>query len=144
MRRVFGPRNRTGSLFLFLAITACFASSALASTPAWVKAFDAATASGTAGVDYPAGLQYATAVYDKDSNRLIVYGGLGPDSVSSDVWALDSANKIGETPHWTKVTPSSGSAPAGRWMHIAAYDPDLKAMMVFGGKKADSTCLSDV
>lgn len=76
-----------------------------------------------------------TAVYDPNSNRLILFGGEGHfsgDPAKSDVWVLSNANGTGGTPQWTLLTPV-GPAPPGRVRHRAVYDTDNNRMILFGG-----------
>ncbi len=56
----------------------------------------------------------------------------------NDVWALD----LGGTPTWSQLTPS-GTPPAGRYAHAAAYDPTRNRMLVYGGGN-NNTVFGDV
>jgi hypothetical protein len=77
-----------------------------------------------------------SAVYDAASNRMIVFGGnFGDQSISDQLWMLSNANALTGTPAWTQLTPG-GDLITGRYGHIAVYDPDLNAMLVYGGHAA--------
>ena len=77
-----------------------------------------------------------SAVYDAASNRMIVFGGnFGDQSISDQLWMLYNANALSGTPAWTQSTPG-GDRITGRFGHIAVYDPDLNAMIVYGGHAA--------
>jgi hypothetical protein len=75
-----------------------------------------------------------TAVYDPDSNRMIIFaGGTGGSNVDgNDVWVLSNANGLGGTPSWHKLVPR-GTPPAPRDSHTAVYDTTHKRMVIFGG-----------
>lgn len=75
-----------------------------------------------------------TAVYDKKSNRMILYGGLSavPSVYYSDVWIVENANGLGGRPRWRRVSVR-GSGPGDRHAHAAAYDPSSNRMIVYGG-----------
>ncbi len=80
-----------------------------------------------------------TAVYDTNTNRMIVFGGsVGVGSTGSpllvnEVWVLENADAAEEDnpPKWTKLSPADG--PSGRAAHTAVYDPSNNRMIVFGG-----------
>jgi hypothetical protein len=84
-----------------------------------------------------------SAVYDQDSNRMIVFGGgLGRSSpCENDVWALTDAD--GNGGEWIRLNPT-GSAPAPRMQHASAYDPITNTMIVYGGQNCFSTIFGDV
>ncbi|MBI1885541.1 MAG: hypothetical protein HYS09_04400 [Chloroflexi bacterium] len=95
----------------------------LGGTPAWTEL------SPTGG---PPGARYDhAAVYDANTNRMIVFGGVATTKFN-DVWVLTNANGLGGTPTWSQLTPSGGP-PAGRQGPTAVYDPASNRMVVFGG-----------
>lgn len=83
-----------------------------------------------------------TAVYDPDSNTMIVFGGANSNGLLNDVWILSNANGASGTPTWTQVTPT-GTPPAARSGAGAVYDATLNRMIVFGGNNGD-TYFNDV
>src|SRR5439155_18726844 len=92
------------------------------------------------------GRAYHTAVYDADSNRMIVFGGQRGDTlVSNDVWVLTNANGTGAAaPTWIQL-PTTGAPPARRMQHTAVYDPGANRMIVFGGAdRFGGTVFNDV
>lgn len=80
-----------------------------------------------------------TAVYDTNTNRMIVFGGsvgvgsTGSPLLTNEVWVLENADATEEAnpPKWTKLAPADG--PSGRAAHTAVYDPSNNRMIVFGG-----------
>lgn len=97
-------------------------------TPQWIQL----TPDGTP----PAPRSWASGVYDASTNRLLVFGGheyvQGAHVYVNDVWVLLNANGLGGTPEWVEVIPS-GTLPAGRSNHAAAYDPTTRRLIAFGG-----------
>jgi len=73
-----------------------------------------------------------TAVYDQNSNRMIVFGGVGDAGALGDIWVLINANGIGGVPTWVQLAPT-GIAPAARFYHSAVYDAASNRMIVMNG-----------
>jgi hypothetical protein len=76
---------------------------------------------------------------------MIVFGGCTGDTCTAyqnDVWVLTNANGQGGKPTWVQLAPS-GSQPAPRWLHAAAYDPVNNRMIIYGGADQSST-FSDI
>jgi hypothetical protein len=73
------------------------------------------------------------AVYDPNTNRMIIFGG-GNDGLNdrNDTWVLSNANGLDGTPQWMPIAPS-GVLPAPREIHMQTYDPGANVMTVFGG-----------
>lgn len=86
----------------------------------------------------PAARSYATAIYDPDGDRMVVFGGRDSASVFNDVWALS----LSGTPAWTQVVPT-GAPPAVRCAHTAIHDPVRDRMVVFDGRGTVSSQLFD-
>ena len=80
-----------------------------------------------------------TAVYDTNSNRMIIFGGKvgvgsnGSSVLTNEVWVLENADSLDaeNPPEWMKLSPTGG--PSGRAEHTAVYDPGNNRMVVFGG-----------
>lgn len=93
------------------------------------------TANGAPGS--PPKRAFATAVYDAGSNRMIVFGGGTfttnlTEKTFNDVWVLSSANSVGGTPAWTKLSPAA-PLPTVRSQTTAVFDAANNRMIVFGG-----------
>jgi N-acetylneuraminic acid mutarotase len=88
--------------------------------------------------------QGVKAVYDRGSNRLIVFGGVtnACGTVSNEIWVLSHANGGGETPTWTQLVPA-GPGPEPIQGHSAVYDAANNRMIVHGGGTAEGL-LNDV
>jgi hypothetical protein len=92
----------------------------------------------------PQGRYGHTATYDPNTNRMTIFGGaLGlPSPCANDVWLLDGANGRGSA-SWIALTPS-GTPPAARQYHAAAYDPTTDSMIIFGGNNCSTGYFNDV
>lgn len=90
----------------------------------------------------PAARQYASAVYDPNTNRMIIYGGDSGGSPWGDAWYLTNANGRGGTASWTQLTPT-GTAPSARTGHAAYYDSVNNRMMFYGGFSSGTLALGD-
>jgi hypothetical protein len=127
---VFGGYNPTGSgetNDVWVLINATGA----AGVPTWQQVIPNAPAG------LPATRQAHSAVYDRATNRLIIFGGgqAGGGAFSvlfQDVWVLTFANNAGGTPQWIPLTPSGGP-PAPREGHAAVYNQATNEMFLFGG-----------
>jgi hypothetical protein len=83
----------------------------------------------------------ASAVYDPDRQRMIVFGGVASDGTpQSDVWALD-LTPLSE--NWTPLA-TAGNRPAPRTQHTAVYDEVNQRMVIFGGRDSRGVLLNDV
>lgn len=96
----------------------------LGGTPAWTELSPAGSA--------PAPRDFASAVYDPNSNTMAFFGGNEGATNFNDVWTLSNANGQGGTPTWTQLNPS-GTAPSARLYQSAVYDPNSNMMTIFGG-----------
>jgi hypothetical protein len=97
--------------------------------PAWSKP----TFSGSLT---PAPRQNHQAVYDPQSNRMIVVGGLSFDGTKlellNDVWVLTNANgNDAQPPVWVKL--AAGAGPSPRHAFAAAYDLNNNRLSIAGG-----------
>jgi hypothetical protein len=79
----------------------------------------------------PSGRADHRAVYDKASNRMIIFGGgnNGIMSVPNDVWVLTNANGLGGTPQWIQLNPT-GQIPPQLEGYAAGYDPANNVLIV--------------
>lgn len=93
-------------------------------TPAWTQLSPMGST--------PTARESASAVYDAQNNRMIVYGGDAGSTNFGDVWVLSNANGTGGTPAWSQLTPL-GTAPMTRAGHSAIYDSVNNRMTIFGG-----------
>jgi hypothetical protein len=90
----------------------------------------------------PPGRQGHQAVYDPNTNSMIVWGGQNGGGYCggyTDVWVLSNANGLGGTPVWTQLSPS-GASPAGDYFSSAAYDSVHNTLIVFGGSQTAGSC----
>ncbi len=67
-------------------------------------------------------------IHDPVRNRLVLFGGFDGSEYHNDTWVV---NPGGET-EWRRL-PTLGSPPPGRSRHVAVYDPQTDAMIVYGG-----------
>ncbi len=74
--------------------------------------------------------------YDTQSDRVILFGGLGQDGYSGDTWAYDSAANA-----WTDRTTTNH--PEGRRSMGMAYDSSADRIILFGGTNASLTGQQD-
>ncbi|MBV9303966.1 MAG: VCBS repeat-containing protein [Acidobacteriaceae bacterium] len=80
-----------------------------------------------------------TAVYDPNSNEMIIFAGaasvsgqVSDEYLANDVWVLSNANGLGGTPAWSQLSPS-GILPPQVNAATAVYDQISNRMTVFGG-----------
>lgn len=69
-------------------------------------------------------------VWDSVENRVLLFGGLGPEGSFADVWALDM-----ETLQWSEIATNQGPAP--RLNFAASFDPAGR-LIVIGGNAGSS------
>jgi hypothetical protein len=109
-----------------------------ASTPTWSPVFPSWTTLDTA----PArGGQ--TAVYDSNTNNMIVYGGVdGEFNLPFNPYLQSNANNSGGAfaGAWSELYPNSNWYPPPRYWHSAVYDKTNNRMIIFGGC-GDAECL---
>jgi hypothetical protein len=72
-----------------------------------------------------------TAIYDPVGDRMVVFGGTDFISTDDTVWELS----LSGAPQWRAMTPD-GTAPVGRLLHSAIYDPIRRRMIMLGGADA--------
>jgi N-acetylneuraminic acid mutarotase len=84
----------------------------------------------------PPGIFGQGMVYDKESDRIIMFGGaaFGPkrdvDTIFSDTWAYDYNTNI-----WTKMNPKI--SPSARIYFAMTYDDSNDKVILWGGRKID-------
>src|SRR5262249_51970160 len=80
--------------------------------------------------------RFAAAVaYDRNGNKLILFGGANADlsgPYRNDAWVLSNANGLGGTPRWMQLQPSN-TPPTGRRYLSGAYVPATNRFIIFGG-----------
>src|SRR5262249_5332902 len=92
--------------------------------PAWVQL----SPSGSS----PAPRGHHGAVYDPNTNSMIVYGGHNCFSTDfSDVWVLSNANGLGGTPVWTQLSPTGGGPGTRQIADNITYDSTNNRLIVF-------------
>ena len=96
----------------------------LATTPIWTQLTPAGTG--------PSPRESSTAIYDPNSNTLVIYGGDAGGTPFGDLWVLSSANGKGGTPTWTELFPLN-NGPVARSGHTAVYDSVDNLMTIYGG-----------
>lgn len=74
----------------------------------------------------PPPLGYYEAAYDAGSDRVIVFGGYGPEARSDETWAYDL-----DADAWTRMAPAD--SPSARTYHAMTYDPVRDQVLMFGG-----------
>jgi hypothetical protein len=74
----------------------------------------------------------ASAVYASTTDKMIVFGGWDGVQDTDEVWVLDDASASSASPSW-RLLATGGVRPPGTSGHVAAYDEQLDAMIVFGG-----------
>lgn len=85
------------------------------------------------GASQPVGRTRHALVYDDARQRVLMFGGEGPDGPLGDLWAWD-----GET--WEErqsQDPEADGEPRPRRDHALAYDPARDRVVLFGGGSAD-------
>ncbi|MFZ0732892.1 MAG: kelch repeat-containing protein [Candidatus Sulfotelmatobacter sp.] len=105
-------------------------------SPAW-KAY---SATGT----LPPVREGQVAVYDPNTNKMIVFGGTDCNgNYYNDLWILSNADGSTATPSWAQVTPI-GTGPSPRSQATAIYDSVNNVMTVFGGGSSTTAVYGDV
>ena len=85
----------------------------------------------------PPALAYASAVYDRDNQTVVLFGGVDAQGhPSDDTWVWN-----GRT--WTDYPGSEILAPPARAMASMAFDPKLHQLILFGGIGAGGQLLND-
>ncbi|MCK4609426.1 MAG: hypothetical protein KAT71_08085 [Gammaproteobacteria bacterium] len=80
----------------------------------------------------------ATAVYDTNRNRFIIFGGLTGNNTSNNVFYNDTWELKADADgiyRLTRLAPT-GTKPEARWLQASVYDEDNDRMVMFGGDHA--------
>jgi hypothetical protein len=88
----------------------------------------------------PAPRYGASAVFDAEQRRMVVYGGAdAAGQPLGDVWFLS----LDDPPQWLPVAPG-GTPPPARFFAMAAYDAEGERMLLFGGTQDNDGALNDL
>lgn len=69
--------------------------------------------------------------YDPALKEVVLFGGYDPHvRADGDTWVYQDGS-------WTNLTPTLTVSPPARWGGAFAYDPTLKAVVLFGGRTVD-------
>jgi hypothetical protein len=91
----------------------------------------------------PAPRTWHNAVYDPNTNSMIVIGGQDCFSTTfGDAWVLSNANGFGGAPHWAQLSPTGN--PGGRRAASAVYNPATNRLIVYGGATQSGAYPGDV
>lgn len=103
----------------------------LGEDPTWVPISDSIYPSigvGPGGDGHGPGVRLAATIDDPFRDRLLVFGGLGVELPTSEVWALP----LSGTAVWTRLIPD-GVIPGSNYGHGAIFDSHTDRMVVVGG-----------
>ena len=98
----------------------------------WAYDFNTDTWTDMEPAEGPSGLIGPRMVYDAESDRVILFGGIDAANISTglkyldDTWAYDW-----DSNSWTKMEPEL--VPLGRNYHAMAYDSDSDRVIMWGG-----------
>jgi hypothetical protein len=85
---------------------------------------------------HPSSHALSTIVFDQLSDRALLFGGYWSDGSSSytfgDLWILNHPTGANGSPQWLSVSPT-GSSPASRCGHVAAYAPNEDRLIITSG-----------
>ncbi len=73
-----------------------------------------------------------SAVYDSDTNEMIVFAGDTGAGGVNDTWVLSNANGSGGTPTWTQLAPTGGP-PGARARPAAVMNAAANPLTIFAG-----------
>src|SRR5580765_2757276 len=72
----------------------------------------------------PPGLLGHTMAYDAVRRRVVLFGGLDLNTVTSDTWLWDGTT-------WSQA--ATPARPTPHWLHAMSYDSDRDRMVTYGG-----------
>jgi hypothetical protein len=98
-----------------------------------------APSSGPTCLAAPAGRTSAFSFYDKDEQKVVLYGGESMPRYGRvrDMWAWDGRC-------WAVLRPADGQLPSARSRGFTAYDPDHQRILLFGGEGGGAPALREV
>ena len=104
-------------------------------------------AQGTWTQDGPPARYYTSAIYDSVTDQMVVFGGYSGTVPLNDLWSVPNIVKAGQQVttypyHWVQEFPT-GTAPAARYGHGAAYDSVSNRMILFAGASSNTSCFYD-
>ncbi|HOB70584.1 MAG TPA: kelch repeat-containing protein, partial [bacterium] len=70
--------------------------------------------------------------YDKNRNRIVLFGGLTEDGINDETWEWDGAK-------WEKIIPENNIFPSARHGHSMIYDESLQKVLLYGGNTAEGS-----
>jgi N-acetylneuraminic acid mutarotase len=76
----------------------------------------------------PKGRNMTSLTYDKQTDRVILFGGFVDFSLRADTWAYDF-----NTDTWEEIKSSEGTPPRGRHSHVMVYDAEADRTILYGG-----------
>jgi hypothetical protein len=119
----------------FLAIALLTLTSGLAQAQTWTQ-------------DGPPPRYHHTGIFDSVTDQMVIFGGLQQSGLPlNDVWAAPGIVTAGQTvtttPYLLQQVFPTGTLPAARYGHGAAYDSVSNRMIVFGGATSSTACLND-
>ena len=92
----------------------------------WAYDFDSNTWTNMTTTNQPLMRQFAGFAYDSESDRVILFGGWGPDENYDDTWSYDYNSNT-----WTQLSPAT--SPSARYCGDMAYDSGSDRAILFGG-----------
>jgi hypothetical protein len=108
----------------------------IAARPSWGQDWvDLTPATGPA----PVARALASAVFDSQERRMVVFAGRDASVTRNDVWAFDL-----DTHAWTDLTPLAGPEPIARLTPVSVYDPVGHRMITWSGQGTGGTFFNDV
>jgi hypothetical protein len=113
---------------------------------AFIVVYTATISAQTWTLHGPPGRYSHSAVWDPNSAQMIIFGGFDTDTNTNlnDVWLGAISTNINGVHSFSALFPT-GTAPAGRYGHVAIYDPNSNRMTIFGGALGQPTpCANDV
>jgi hypothetical protein len=77
----------------------------------------------------PAARTLASAIFDSEDRKMVVFGGEGAAGRLNDIWEFDL-----DAHAWADLTPAMGSAPSARITPVSVYDTAGHQMITWSGQ----------